>query len=76
MSSLPAVTAGEAIKAFQAAGFAFARQSSSHVILKKDGHPHALSIPCHGSQNLKPGLLRGQIRTAGMTVDEFIALLA
>jgi predicted RNA binding protein YcfA (HicA-like mRNA interferase family) len=32
-------------------------------------------IPMHGSQDLKPGTLRGIINDMGLTVEEFIAKL-
>jgi predicted RNA binding protein YcfA (HicA-like mRNA interferase family) len=72
MSSLPSVTGKEAIAAFERNGFAVVRVSSSHHIMKKEGHPNNLSIPVHGNQTLKAGLLRGQIKAAGLTVEEFI----
>jgi predicted RNA binding protein YcfA (HicA-like mRNA interferase family) len=75
MASLPTVTADEAIKAFQAAGFAIARTSGSHYTLKKPAFTRCLTIPRHGSRNLKPGLLRAQIRTAELTVEQFVELL-
>jgi hypothetical protein len=43
------------------------------VILIKPGHPATLSVPQH--RELAPGTLRALIRTAGMSVDEFAALL-
>ena len=75
MASLPTVTASEALRAFQTAGFRHVRTRGSHLILKKQGHRFNLSIPDHGSANLKPGLLLNQIKKAGLTVEEFIALL-
>jgi predicted RNA binding protein YcfA (HicA-like mRNA interferase family) len=76
MSELPAITGKQAIKAFEAVGFSVVRISkSSHHILKKPNHRHLLTVPVHGSSTLKAGLLRAQIRTAGLTVDEFVALL-
>jgi hypothetical protein len=38
----------------------------------KAGHNASLSIPLH--RELAPGTLRALIRTAGMTVEEFINL--
>jgi predicted RNA binding protein YcfA (HicA-like mRNA interferase family) len=42
-------------------------------MLTKDGKRATLSIPQH--REVKPGTLRGIIRAAEMTVDEFLALL-
>ena len=41
------------------------------MILVKAGSPVNLSVPDH--KELDRGLLRGLIRDAGMSVDEFIA---
>ncbi len=43
------------------------------MILVKVGVPVNLSVPDH--RDLDRGLLRGLIRDAGLTVEEFVALL-
>ena len=43
------------------------------MILVKPGVPVNLSVPDH--RELDRGLLRGLIRDAGLTVEEFVALL-
>ncbi len=73
MPPLPVVSGDEARRAFEKAGWQFRSQSGSHIVLTKPGHRKNLSIPRH--RQLGPGLLRSLIRDAGMTVDEFIALL-
>lgn len=70
---LPRVSGREAVSAFERAGWVVQRQSGSHVILRHPVQRYNLSIPLHPS--LKPGTLRSLIRKAGMTVEEFIALL-
>jgi hypothetical protein len=42
------------------------------MILYREGHP-TLSVPNH--KELAPGLLRGLIRRAGLTIDEFLSKL-
>lgn len=70
MPKLPLISGEKAIKAFEQLGFHQARQSgTSHVVLKKEGYPILLSVPKH--DELKKGLLRGLIRDAGLTVEEF-----
>jgi len=69
----PPISGHEAIRAFEKAGWAVARQRGSHVVLTKPGSIYTLSIPLH--QVLGPGLLRDQIRKAGLSIEEFIALL-
>lgn len=75
MSKLPTVTSREAIQAFGRAGFEVARQESSHVTMKKPGHPYVLTIPDGGKRDLARGTLRRLIRDAGLTVDDFADLL-
>jgi hypothetical protein len=43
------------------------------MVLVKSGTPINLTIPDH--RELDRGLLRGLIRDAGLTVEEFVALL-
>ena len=73
MARLPQVSGREAVAAFQRAGFEIKRQRGSHIAMTKAGSLHTLSIPDHSQ--IKPGTLRSQIRKAGLTVEEFIALL-
>lgn len=74
MPELPRITGKEAIKAFELAGWTLDRVKGSHYILINPGCV-PLSIPVHGKEILKPGLLKGQINNAGLTVEEFIDLL-
>jgi predicted RNA binding protein YcfA (HicA-like mRNA interferase family) len=73
MPKLPIISGIEAIKAFSKAGWIPHRQVGSHVVLRKEGSKVTLSIPKH--KELKPGLLRGLIKAAGLTVEEFEKLL-
>jgi predicted RNA binding protein YcfA (HicA-like mRNA interferase family) len=73
MPQLPVVSGRAARRAFEKAGWVFSRQRSSHMILVKAGVPVNLSVPDH--RELDRGLLRGLIRDAGLTVEEFVALL-
>jgi predicted RNA binding protein YcfA (HicA-like mRNA interferase family) len=70
---LPVISGAEAVRAFERDGWRFDRQMGSHAILLKPGHVATLSIPQH--RELAPGTLRSLIRVAGLTVDEFVALL-
>ncbi len=74
-TKLPTITGEEAIDAFSRDGFYVARIKGSHHVMKKDGHIHLLVVPFHQSKPLKPGTLRSLIRTAGLTVEEFVELL-
>jgi predicted RNA binding protein YcfA (HicA-like mRNA interferase family) len=75
MSEIPRVTGKEAVRAFERAGFALVRISSSHHIMKKAGCRNILSIPVHSGKTVGKGLLKSQIDAAEMTVEQFIAHL-
>ncbi len=70
---LPACSGAAAVRAFERAGWTVKRQKGSHIILGQRGKPNVLSVPDH--KTLKPGTLRGLIRAAGLSVDEFTDLL-
>lgn len=73
MARLPVISGREAVRAFTQAGWTERRREGSHMILGKLGVPVVLSIPDH--KELDKGLLRGQIRKAGLTIEEFVRLL-
>jgi predicted RNA binding protein YcfA (HicA-like mRNA interferase family) len=73
MAALPSLSGERAVRVFQKAGWSKDRQRGSHVILIKPGHAASLSVPQH--RELAPGTLRALIRAAGMSVEEFVALL-
>ena len=73
MAHLPVISGADAARAFSRAGWRFDRQKGSHAILLKPGHIASLSIPQH--REIAPGTLRSLIRAAGMTVEDFCALL-
>ena len=73
MPKLPIISGIKAIKTFSKVGWIPNRQVGSHVVLRKEGSKIALSVPKH--KELKPGLLRHLIKSAGLTVEEFQNLL-
>jgi predicted RNA binding protein YcfA (HicA-like mRNA interferase family) len=73
MARLPVLSGRTVVRTFQALGWTIARQSSSHIILVKDGHPATLSVPDH--KEVAKGTLRSLIRQAGVTVGEFVAAI-
>ncbi|MEM6333678.1 MAG: type II toxin-antitoxin system HicA family toxin [Planctomycetota bacterium] len=72
---LPVISTREAVKAFGKAGFTemAARGKGSHVFMHRDDPRAKLTIPKR--KELRRGTLRSLISDAGLTVDEFIALL-
>ena len=73
MGKLNNISGKEAAKAFQKAGWQPIGQVGSHLVLVKQGVRANLSVPQH--KELSVGTLRALIRNAGMTIDEFLALL-
>jgi predicted RNA binding protein YcfA (HicA-like mRNA interferase family) len=73
MGRLTNISGKEAAKAFQRAGWQPVGQVGSHLVLIKPGVRVNLSIPQH--RELSVGTLRALIRSAGLTVDEFLELL-
>jgi predicted RNA binding protein YcfA (HicA-like mRNA interferase family) len=74
MPPLPRAEADKHLKAFARAGWRVARVTGSHYVLSKPGVDFYLSIPYHSGQIVKTELLKGLIRDAGLTNDEYIAL--
>jgi predicted RNA binding protein YcfA (HicA-like mRNA interferase family) len=70
---LPVVTAGEVVRALERAGFVVVRSSGSHHRLVHRDDPTRAT--CHAGKILKRWTVRGILRQAGLTVDEFRALL-
>lgn len=73
MPALPVISGRKAVRAFEELGWQIARQRGSHIILVKEGEIATLSIPDH--KEVAKGTLRSLIRTAGITVDEFVSQL-
>lgn len=70
-STLPVLSGREVVRIFESLGWEFARQSASHIIMVKEGESVTLSIPDH--REVAKGTLRSLIRTAGLTVKEFVS---
>ena len=73
MARLANISGKEAAKAFEKASWKKIGQVGSHLVMVKPGVRANLSIPQH--KELSVGTLRALIRAAGMTVDDFLALL-
>ncbi|MFH1031810.1 MAG: type II toxin-antitoxin system HicA family toxin [Chloroflexota bacterium] len=72
MTKLPVVSGAECIKALQRLGYRVDRTRGSHVWLVCPGKA-PVPVPKH--HELGRGILRKIIKTADITVDEFIELL-
>lgn len=75
MSRLPVCRPKDVLRALARIGFYVDHSTGSHRVLKCGNKPGLLVVvPWHG-KDLKRGTLRAIIDNAGLTVDEFIALL-
>ena len=52
-------------------GWKLLRVNGSHHIYGKQGSVVRLSVPIHGNQSLKSGLLRHLIKLAGLSDEDF-----
>jgi hypothetical protein len=67
------VSGKEALTAFERLDRRYVRRESSHMIMSKPGFFGLLGIP--DDRHLKPGLLRGLLRTAGVSLEQFMRAL-
>jgi predicted RNA binding protein YcfA (HicA-like mRNA interferase family) len=70
MPPLPVLSGQEVVRIFESFGWLVARQRSSHIIMTKEGENVTLSVPNH--KEVARGTLRSLIRSANITVDEFV----
>jgi predicted RNA binding protein YcfA (HicA-like mRNA interferase family) len=73
MPELPQLSGRETVQTFRSLGWEVSRQKGSHIILTKEGHIATLSVPDH--KEVAKGTLRSLIRSAGLTVSEFLDAL-
>ena len=69
MPFLPILSGHQVVQVFEQFGWRVAR-SHTHIIMTKPGHIATLAVPNH--KEVARGTLRSLIRSAGITVDEFV----
>ena len=74
MSRLPSCTALDVARVLKRAGFVFDHAKGSHQYYRHPDRPRSIPVPFHPG-DIKRGLLHEIIKQAGLTVDEFTALL-
>jgi len=73
---LPSLKPDEVIRVLRKAGFEVTRIKGSHHIMRHRVDPNrGTVVPVHAGKDIKRSLLRKIIADAGLTVDEFKALL-
>ncbi len=70
MPALPVLSGRKAVRVFEKLGWEMVRQRGSHIILVKEGENVTLSVPDH--KEVAKGTLRSLIRSARLTVDQFV----
>ncbi|HKT87291.1 MAG TPA: type II toxin-antitoxin system HicA family toxin [Candidatus Sulfotelmatobacter sp.] len=75
MPKLPRVSGAETVRALTRLGFVQVRQRGSHVVLKRTGSSgvRGCVVPMHSE--LATGTLRGVLKQAGVSVEEFMQQL-
>ena len=71
MPRLPLVSGEQAVVALRGLGFVFLRQRGSHAILRRGDR--GCVVPMH--REISRGTLRGVLKQAGVSEDEFRAAL-
>ncbi len=71
MPRLPRLSGQDVVRALERLGFVQVRQRGSHVVLRKEtaGGAVGCAVPLH--RELASGTLRGILRQACVTVEEF-----
>lgn len=75
MPKLPRLPAREIRRALEHVGFHLARQRGSHLIMTNSATGLVAVVPDYGARKVPVGTLRGILRQAGLTPQEFIDLL-
>ena len=70
---LPVLSGKEVVKIFESFGWEVSRQRGSHIIMTKKGEIVTLSIPNH--KDVARGTLRSLIRSANLTIEEFVKVI-
>ena len=72
---LPRMTATQALRALQRAGWFITRQSGSHAILHHPTKAGRVTIPMHRTRTLRPATLASILDQAGLTAEDLRHLL-
>jgi predicted RNA binding protein YcfA (HicA-like mRNA interferase family) len=71
MPKLPVVSGMKTVRALEQLGFAVVRQRGSHIVLRRGAS--GCVVPDH--REIKVGTLRGILKQAGVSTEEFITAL-
>jgi predicted RNA binding protein YcfA (HicA-like mRNA interferase family) len=74
VDKLPRWSGKKIINVFKKDGWTLDRIEGSHHILIREGTENILVIPVHGNNPIKVGLLKGLIKDASLTNEDFLRL--
>jgi len=74
VDKLPRWSGKKIINVFKKDGWTLDRIEGSHHILIREGTENILVIPVHGNNPIKVGLLKGLIKDACLTNEDFLRL--
>jgi predicted RNA binding protein YcfA (HicA-like mRNA interferase family) len=72
LGDLAGFSGDEVIKILQSLGFKVMRQKGSHVVLRKEGPDRSTGTVVPRHKELAVGTLRGLLRQAGISQEEFL----
>jgi predicted RNA binding protein YcfA (HicA-like mRNA interferase family) len=67
---MKSVSGKEFAKLLEKRGWILARINGSHHVYTKSGNPARISLPIHGNQDLKTGLLKHLMKIAEISENE------
>jgi predicted RNA binding protein YcfA (HicA-like mRNA interferase family) len=73
MTKLPHISSRECVRALEKASFRIVRQKGSHITMRRDTPFAQVVVP--ENREVPVGTLRSILRSAGLSVDEFVELL-
>lgn len=71
----PRVTCDELVRVLKKAGFVEKRQKGSHLTMWRESDKRRATVPVHPGREVPIGTLRGILRDADISADNFRALL-
>ena len=76
MTRLPSLRATDVIRPLERGGFVVVRTAGSlHRMVHRTAPARATTVPLHKGRDLPKPFVRGIIKPAGLTVEEFLDLL-
>jgi predicted RNA binding protein YcfA (HicA-like mRNA interferase family) len=72
---LPVVSGKAVVRVLRKAGFELRHVRGSHHVMVHRTHSRMVSVPVHGNAPIRVGTFAAILEEAGLTTEEFMALL-